>query len=92
MTTVQSQYLPIQVTATTAAVQNGWVNLAKVYWYQPTTTAQTVVLQDQNGNLVWEGYCEVANQSQVFEFPRPISVSGWQVPTLAGGTLIIYTA
>jgi hypothetical protein len=90
--TVATQFLPFAVVATTSAVQNGACKIAKIYWYQPTASSNTVVLQDQNGSVIWQGFCESANASQVFEFPKPIEVQGWQVPTLASGTLFIYTA
>ncbi len=87
--TIRTNNLPIAVTATTAAVVGG-LSVAAVYWYQPINIADTVTLQDSDGNLIWQGYCEVANQSEVFRFPQPITVPGYKVPTLGSGTLYIY--
>lgn len=90
--TINTQYLPLAITATTSAVLSGVCNVAKLYWYQPTASANTVTLEDQNGGVIWQGYCENANQSQVFEFPKPIVVQGIQVPTIGSGTLYVYFA
>ena len=88
--TIRTNNLPIAVTATTAAVVGG-LSVAAVYWYQPIKlTRDSVTLQDSDGNLIWQGYCEVANQSEVFRFPQPITVPGYKVPTLGSGTLYIY--
>lgn len=90
--TVISQYLPLQITATTAAVMSGQMNAALFYWYDPISVGDQVVFQDQNGAVVWQGRAEVASQSQVFRCPRPISIGGWQVPTISSGTLFVYSS
>lgn len=82
-------YLPLVIT-TTQTVQSGMRRLSLVYWYNPINIGDTVTLQDDKGSPVWQGRCEVANQSQVLKFPREIEVAGYQVPTLASGTLYIY--
>jgi hypothetical protein len=83
------QYLPVVVT-TTQTVQSGTRRIKMCYWYNPANVGDTVTLQDDNGSAIWQGRCEVQNQSQLITFPREIEVTGYQVPTLTSGTLYIY--
>jgi hypothetical protein len=82
--------LPVAVSSTTSGSTGGVMTIASVYWYQPQNVGDLCILEDDAGSLIWKGYCEVANQSQVFKFPNPFHINGYQVPTLGSGTLYLY--
>lgn len=85
-----TQNAPIAVSSPDSSVRNGQVTIAGVYWYQPQTIADTFVVQDDSGNTIIPGYCEVANQSQFIILPAPIFCpGGYKVSTLASGTLYV---
>jgi hypothetical protein len=68
------------------------LRVVKVYWENPTTAGNTFVIIDPTSSKVLlEGRAEANNQSQVFEFPVPITWRDFRVSTLASGTLWIYT-
>jgi len=87
---VSGSYIPIAVSSASGTAKSGQLRIKNVYWFNPTNIADAVSLQDENGNVIWEGRCEVANQSQDKTFPREICVNGYKVPTLDSGTLYIY--
>ena len=87
---VTSQYLPLAFTATTSAAMMGQCNVALVYFFNPINAGDLATLQDSNGATIWAGRAEAGNQSQVFRFPRPVSVAGLQVPVLTSGTMYVY--
>jgi hypothetical protein len=62
----------------------------KIYWLNPANIGDTFVINDPQGNLLFEGRCEVANQSQYFDAPVSDKWRDFIVNTLASGTLIIY--
>lgn len=64
-----------------------WVS--SVYWLNPGTIGDVFVI---SGGLNLTGRCEVANQSQVFNFVPAIMTGDFTVSTLASGTLYIYVA
>ena len=82
-------YLPIVIAGVTT-VQLGVRRFKLCYWFNPANIGDTIILQDDAGNLIWEGRCEVANQSQIITFPREIEVNGFQVPTISSGNLLLY--
>jgi hypothetical protein len=90
MTVIRTNNLPLAFTATTAAAIIGSFNAAAVYWFNPVNVGDQVAFQDSDGNLIWQGRCEVANQSQLFRFPAAISIAGYQIPTLTSGTFYVY--
>jgi|ERR1700676_4820640 hypothetical protein len=67
----------------------GWC-IDEIYWYQPATIADTFQVTLGDGTTpVRIGYCEVANQSQLFK-GYGFRIADFQVPTLASGKLYIY--
>jgi hypothetical protein len=64
-----------------------WVS--EVYWFNPVTPGDTFVMTDTSGAVIRTGRCEVANQSQVFQFVPPRLLADFTVATLASGTLYI---
>lgn len=83
-------YIPIAVSSASSTVKNGEIRFKMAYWFNPTNIGDAVSVQDSNSNVIWEGRCEVANQSQVITFPREICVNGYKVPTLDSGVLYLY--
>jgi len=67
------------------------IRIAKIYWENPGTIGDTFVIEDPISSLIlWTGRCEVANQSQLFDWTaRPLIWQDFCVPTLASGTLYI---
>ena len=68
------------------------IRIVKVYWLNPTTLGHTFQITDTGASPtdILSGRCEVANQSQVFDFNHPLFVKDIIVPTLQSGTLYIY--
>lgn len=88
---------PIKIDATMAAnfsTQTGAhvpLRVFKVYWETPTTIDHKFTIVDGGGTCVLlEGNCEVAKQSQMFEFP-PVRWKDFKVTVLGSGILWIYT-
>ena len=78
-------------TATTSAVL-GPSNFSMLYWLNPQNIGDTLVLEDASGNEVVTLRCEVANQSQVFNWPgHGFRTNGYQIATLASGSAYLYT-
>jgi len=42
------------------------VRIASIYWKSPTNIADTFSILDNSGNIIQDGVCEVALQSQYF--------------------------
>lgn len=83
--------LPISLAQ--GAVESGEAAVARVYWLNPATIGDTFMLTDGTGHVILSGRCEVANQSQFFDFSTlPIEVNGIGVGQLSSGTLYIYNA
>ncbi len=74
----------------TAANLGRPLRVVKVYWFNPTAIGNAFTITDGTGKVLIEGRCEVANQSQVFDFPKPIRWKNFQVTVLGSGTLLIY--
>lgn len=89
MSNVIPAYLPKAHAATTSVLM-GYLRIKTLYFFNPANIADTVVVKDAAGNMIWEGRCEVANQSQVFVCPREIEVNGYQITALDSGTIYIY--
>ena len=72
---------------------NGIVAVAYVYWFVPASIGDQFVLDDGSGNLVLPGNCEVAGQSQWFNFSgRPVQCNGLALARNDSGTLYVYPA
>lgn len=71
----------------------GEMCIVRVYWYNPITPGDTFVLTDIAGDIIVQGRCEVANQSQWFDFSAmPVEVTGVAMGALSSGTLFVYPA
>jgi hypothetical protein len=70
------------------------LRVKKVYWENPTTLAHTFVIDDGStgAKVLIEGRCEVANQSQAFDFAEPVVWKNFKATTIASGILWIYAA
>ncbi len=70
----------------------GTVKIRRIYWLNPVTPGDTVVLQDGNANEQITLRCEVANQSQFFNFAEGLGpLNGYKLSTLASGTVYLYS-
>lgn len=71
------------------------IHVIKVYWFNPTTLADTFSIVDPvSSKVLLQGRAEVANQSQVFDFPEGTTWKDFKVIFAGGatpGTLYIYT-
>lgn len=69
----------------------GRTSIIIVYWFNPSSVGDTFTLTNNEGNVILQGRCEVANQSQWFDFSlMPISVDGVGCAQLSSGTLWVY--
>ena len=80
--------------AADSSVNTGSIRLIKVYWENPVNIGDTLVVNDGSGAEILTLRCEVANQSQVFDFPGAgyNCVGGYKLATLASGTAKLYIA
>lgn len=81
-----------KLTSADSAVVSGTANVRMIYWLNPVNIGDTVVLQDGSANEQITLRCEVAAQSQVFEFLTEGlgPLNGSKVSTLASGTVYLY--
>jgi hypothetical protein len=64
-------------------------HIENILWDNPATTpADTVVLQDQSGNVIYSA--TVASQKGPLNFTPPFVVEDFKLVTLAEGKLYIY--
>jgi hypothetical protein len=83
----------ISKAAADSVVTTNTTRFLKVYWENPVTSGDTLVLNDGSGNEIVTLRCETANQSQVFDFPGSGYVAvGFKLATLASGTAKLYIA
>jgi hypothetical protein len=76
------------LTATTTIVMTRPVLAKRIEWYVPVTMGDSIQATDLNGNVIIEGTCEVASQSQIlWTGPNKLAFKGtlsntagsWQV-------------
>lgn len=69
----------------------GTTYIRRIYWLNPTSSGDTVVLQDSSANEVITLRCEAANQSQFFDFADSgLRLNGSKISTLGSGTVYLY--
>lgn len=61
-----------------------------VRWVGGTTDAHTAVLQDVDGNVIWESQMDTTNVGQDQESVIPIRSRGVKATTISSGTVYIY--
>lgn len=75
-------------------ISSGDIRATKIEWKSPTTIGHNFTITDNatTPKTLLEGTCEVALQSQVWTFVRPLILkqNGWNVPTLDSGKLEIW--
>src|ERR1700690_476983 len=71
----------------------------RVEWYVPTTIGHQAIIADLGGNVILEGTCEVASQSQIlWSGPQKLTLPGksgnangsWQVVSIQSGKLLVW--
>jgi hypothetical protein len=88
-----SSYGQLPFTLAQGAEESGQIAVAFVYWLNPTNVGDTFKLVDSKGNTAFTGRCEVASQSQLFDFSgAPIKMNGISMNQLSSGTMYIYPA
>ena len=67
-------------------------NAIKIRWTS-ASVADVAVLQDQNGNVLWQDSQPTTNlpHESSWDTDRPLLFNGLKVPTLTTGTIMIYT-
>jgi hypothetical protein len=64
------------------------IQIVSIYWYNPSAVGDTFQIVDAAGNIIKEGRCEAANQSQEFDMHGKL-VGDYKVTTLSSGKLEI---
>lgn len=85
-----SNGLPAVVSSPFSSALPGPIRIGIIYWFNPANIGDTVLLQNEAGATIWQGRCETANQSQIFQPRALVQVGGYAVPTLTSGTLYLY--
>lgn len=77
------------LTATTTIVLTRPIMAKRIEWYSPITIGDTIQATDLNGNVIIQGKCEVASQSQIlWTGPNKLTFKGTQSNT-AGSWQVI---
>lgn len=67
------------------------LRVKRVIFYKPTNIGDAFSIQDSAGNVLLEGTCEVALQSQVYTFVTPVlwsKATGWFLQAISAGAKI----
>jgi hypothetical protein len=75
---------------TVGPVNNLSIFPLRVYWLNPSNIGDTFQFVDPNGVVIFEGRCEVANQSQYFDVANPDKWIDWKLGTLSSGKIELY--
>lgn len=90
------------LTATTTIILSRPILAKRIEWFKPISTNDTISIQDVGGNVLNQGSCEVASQSQIlWTGPQKLTLPGksgttssWQVvnayATASTASLIIW--
>ena len=71
--------------------QRPYLRIEKIYWFQPANVGDQAVIEDLSGNFLFQAQCEVASQSQVFDWnAKPKTWKDFRVTNLGSGRLYIY--
>jgi hypothetical protein len=90
---------PMIITSAATVVATRPFLAKRIEWYAPQTIGNYVSITDLNANIIIEGTCEVASQSQIlWSGPNKLTLPGkatvttgsWVVPTIQSGSLIIW--
>lgn len=76
-------------TSTSVRITSSKVTIKLIYWYNPTTIAHLMAIQDRNGSNLFPMKCVVATQSQI-SGPISIPADGIYMDDLDSGTVYIY--
>jgi hypothetical protein len=102
MATYTATTSPMIITSAATVVATNYPRpfLAKrIEWLTPVTPGDRLVATDLNGNIICEGTCEVASQSQILwsgpaklTFPGKSGLPGgsWQIATINSGSFLMW--
>lgn len=76
-------------TAGAGVIYQDWFRCVTIYWRAPGTIGDVLVLEDVNGNPIWDARCEVADQSQVLRVAN-MWYHGLVMPTQDSGLVQIH--
>lgn len=90
---------PMIITSAATVVATRPFLAKRIEWYIPATVGDKVIATDLNSNVLFEGTCEVASQSQIlWAGPQKLTLPGksgnaggsWQITTISSGSLLIW--
>jgi hypothetical protein len=99
MATYTATTCPMIITAAATVVATRPFLAKRIEWLTPVTIGDRLVVSDLNNNIIIEGTCEVASQSQIlWTGPQKLTLKGsatqtagsWQVSTITSGNLLIW--
>ena len=79
-----------KVSSAESSVTAGTTYIRRIYWLNPTNLGDTVVLQNGADTEQITLRCEVASQSQFFDWNEGLLINGSKLSTLASGTVYLY--
>jgi len=82
---------PIRITASSPSpVHTELINIKKIVWYEPETTAHELKITDINGNIIWHKHSLAVGSG----IDYTIDLDGWYngiiVATLSSGVVYIH--
>ena len=101
--TVNPLFITTAATISTTTVRP--ILAKRIEWLTPVNIGDKAIIADLGGNIICEGVCEVASQSQIlWAGPQKLTLPGkqasfagagnaagsWQVSTINSGTLLIW--
>jgi len=81
------------LTATTTVVLSRPILAKRIEWLAPITVGDTIKITDTGGNIIAEGVCEVASQSQIlWTGPQKLTLPGKAGTTASWQVINAYSA
>jgi hypothetical protein len=69
------------------------ISINSVQWCDPTTVGHTVLLLDQNGNIILKGTCVTASQSLIKYFKPGFTFQGLNLSAIGSGEVhVLYNS
>lgn len=76
-------------TAGASVIYQDWFKCTLIYWRRPLLVDDLLVLEDTDGNPIWDARCEVVDQSQILRV-ADMWYKGLVMTTLDSGLVQIH--
>jgi hypothetical protein len=63
-------------------------HISLITWVGNGAIGDTLLIEDNEGHVVWEGQAPVASYNMSLSYGRPVAINGLNVVTLTSGTVV----